>query len=164
MKFKIVLLSLFVLLGASAFCQKKHEAEVIKFDRLHQLITEKNEAVQVINFWATWCAPCIKELPYFQALPDVIANRDLHVTFISLDFVEKLNLVNKFIERKEISRDVLLLDNIDYNSWIDRVDPSWSGAIPATLIVDSKTGTRKFIEGELEEGQLEKILTEFLKP
>jgi len=164
MKFKIVLLSLFVLFSATAFGQNKHEAEVIKFDRLQQLISKKNESVQVINFWATWCAPCIKELPYFQSLPDAIANRNVNVTLISLDFVEKLNLVNKFIERKEITRDVLLLDNIDYNSWIDQVDPSWTGAIPATLIVDSKTGTRKFIEGELEEGQLEKILTEFLKP
>ena len=142
----------------------QNKAEVIKFNRLENIITEQNENIQVINFWATWCAPCIKELPYFEALPETINGRSLHVTLINIDFVEKLDKVNSFIERKAMTSDVLLLDNIDYNSWIDRVDKSWSGAIPATLIVDSKTGKRKFIEGELKEDELNNILKEFTKP
>ncbi|MEP2773667.1 MAG: TlpA family protein disulfide reductase [Fulvivirga sp.] len=155
----ISLFCLVIITTASA----QNNAEVIKFDRLENLINESGENIQVINFWATWCAPCIKEIPYFEALPENFKGRRLKVTLINIDFVEKLDKVNSFIERKNISSDVLLLDNIDYNSWIDKVDKSWSGAIPATLIVDSKTGDRKFIEGELKEEELNNILKEFIK-
>jgi len=154
-----ILFCLVIITTASA----QNNAEVIKFDRLENLINESGENIQVINFWATWCAPCIKEIPYFEALPENFNGRTLKVTLINIDFVEKLDKVNSFIERKNISSDVLLLDNIDYNSWIDKVDKSWSGAIPATLIVDSKTGDRKFIEGELKEEELNNILKEFIK-
>ncbi len=60
--------------------------------------------------------------------------------------------------RKNIQSDVLLLDDIDYNSWIDKVDKSWSGAIPATLIFNPRTGKRKFVEKELKEGELENLI------
>lgn len=152
-------ISLLTCLGVIA----QNKAEVVQFDRIESLITEKGEGVHVINFWATWCAPCIKELPYFEALPDTFNGRKIKVTLINIDFVEKLDKVNSFIDRKAISSEVLLLDNLDYNSWIDKVDKSWSGAIPATLIVDSKTGERKFIEGELKEDELNSILKAFIK-
>lgn len=156
-------LTIMLCLLITSIAAAQNKAEVIKFDRLENIITSKNEGIQVINFWATWCAPCIKELPYFEALPDNLEGRKIKVTLINIDFVEKLDKVNSFIERKNILSDVLLLDNLDYNSWIDKVDKSWSGAIPATLIVDSKTGDRKFIEGELKEDELNNILKEFIK-
>jgi hypothetical protein len=56
--------------------------------------------------------------------------------------------------------EVLLLDEIDYNSWIDKVDKRWGGAIPATLVINQKTGKRKFIDKELAEGQLEELISE----
>lgn len=160
---KIISLISLLSLILSFSTQAQNKAEVIKFDRLENLIQKNGDNIQVINFWATWCAPCIKEIPYFEALPDTFDGRTLKVTLINIDFVEKLDKVNSFIERKEITSDVLLLDNIDYNSWIDKVDKSWSGAIPATLLVDSKTGKRKFIEGELKEEDLNNILKEFIK-
>ena len=63
-----------------------------------------------------------------------------------------------FVEKRELTPQVLLLDEIDYNSWIDKVDPSWSGAIPATLIINHKTGQRRFLERELKTGELEQII------
>lgn len=145
----------------SAYAQ--NEAEVIKFDRLDEIIKAEAEDIKVINFWATWCAPCIKELPYFEALPEQMENRDISVTLINIDFVEKLDKVNSFIDKKNITSKVLLLDDIDYNSWIDRVDPSWSGAIPATLIIDRKKGTKKFIEGELTQEELNSHIKNLIK-
>jgi thiol-disulfide isomerase/thioredoxin len=136
------------------------DVQVVKFDALEHLMTRKSDKIEVINFWATWCKPCIKELPYFQELqknqPDQV-----HVTLISLDYAEALNeKVIPFVEKRQLTADVLLLDEIDYNSWIDRVDPSWSGAIPATLIINHQTGERKFLEGELEPGELEQLIRE----
>ncbi|MEM9299401.1 MAG: TlpA family protein disulfide reductase, partial [Bacteroidota bacterium] len=71
--------------------------------------------------------------------------------------------VHKFMERKGIESNVYLLDEIDYNSWIDRVDKSWSGAIPATLIVDGRTDKRKFVESELTEAELNRLIEEFIQ-
>jgi thiol-disulfide isomerase/thioredoxin len=135
------------------------QAEVVKFDRVQRLLEPTSTEIQVINFWATWCAPCVKELPLFEKLT-ADGNSSIKVTLVNLDYADKVDKVNAFLKRKNIRSDVLLLDEIDYNSWIDKVDKSWGGAIPATLIINPKTGQRKFLEKELKEGDLEKVLSE----
>lgn len=145
-----------IFFSSVAWAQK---ATVIKFGALQNLITSHDKKVKVINFWATWCAPCVKELPLFEALnasrPDGV-----EVTLINLDFADKIEKVNSFLARKNMKATVFLLDEIDYNKWIDKVDKSWSGAMPATLIVNSSTGKRRFVERELAKGDLEKLISE----
>jgi thiol-disulfide isomerase/thioredoxin len=135
-------------------------ATVIKLSELNAMIHEPSEKLKVINFWATWCAPCIKELPYFEQLNN--ERTDVQVVLVSMDLDLDPNpeKVNKFIARRGIKSKVLLLDERDPNSWIDQIDPTWSGALPATLIVNSKTGQRKFIEKEMEPGELDKLVDE----
>ena len=156
MKLLALLILITVGLHPSVEAQK---VDIVKFERIQQLLDSKEEKLLVINFWATWCAPCVKELPYFENLNNK-KDKDIKVTLISLDFADKLDKVASFVERKSMKSEVLLLDEIDYNSWIDKVDKSWSGAIPATLIINTSTGRRKFFEGELEEGDLEKIISQ----
>ena len=149
-----VVLAILFCLTLRSFAQ---QTQVIKFDKLQSLIEEKGDQVHVINFWATWCAPCVKELPLFEALN---ARNDprVRVTLISLDFADELNKVDAFISRRKIKSQVFLLDEIDYNSWIDRVEKSWGGAIPATLFINQQTGQRKFVDRELRNGELEEII------
>ena len=146
---------IFFMVDKAAFAQK---AAIIKFDDLQKILNSRSGQIQVINFWATWCAPCIKELPLLEKLN---TSNDLNakITLINLDYADEVDKVNEFIARKNIRSDVLLLDEVDYNSWIDKVAKEWSGAIPATLILNPKSGKRKFIEGELKEGELEKVIT-----
>jgi thiol-disulfide isomerase/thioredoxin len=138
--------------------QAQH-AKVVKFDALQKILDTEKDEIQVINFWATWCAPCVKELPLLEKLNNQGLQK-VKITLISLDYADKLDKVNAFIARKNIRSSVLLLDDIDYNSWIDKVEKQWSGAIPATLILNSKTRQRKFLEKELKEGELEKIIAD----
>ena len=140
--------------SVSSFAQ---QAEVIKFDKLRSLLDEEGDKVHVINFWATWCAPCVKELPLFEAL-NAKKDPNIKVTLVSLDFADEINKVNSFISKRKIKSSVLLLDEIDYNSWIDRVEKSWGGAIPATLFINQRTGERKFVDKELKDGELEKVI------
>jgi thiol-disulfide isomerase/thioredoxin len=142
----------------SAFGQR---VDVIKYPRLQALIDATGDDIHVINFWATWCGPCIKELPQFEALHQKNAP-GVKVTLISLDFADQVGRVERFLQRKKMTAPTLLLDEIDGNSWIDKVEPAWSGAIPATLILNQRTGKRKFIEKELKEGELESLLEEFI--
>lgn len=135
------------------------QAHIVKFEKIEALINDRSQGIQIINFWATWCAPCVKELPLFGQLQQK-KDSSVVITLVSLDFADQIDRVNTFIRRKDIQPEVLLLDEIDYNSWIDKVDSRWEGAIPATLFINRKTGRRKFVDKELKEGEIESIISE----
>jgi len=153
---KTILLTTVLFFSVPAFGQP---AEIIKLADLQQLMKDKSHPVHIINFWATWCAPCIKELPFFEKIA-AEKQPGVRVTLVSLD----LDLdpdpgkVYKFIARKKIQSKVLLLDEQDPNTWIDQIDKRWSGALPATILINHRSGKRKFIGRALEEGDLEKYL------
>lgn len=86
----------------------------------------------VINFWATWCKPCVEEIPFFEQLAD---ETDARIIMVSLDFKKDVaTKLKKFLAQRDLKLPVIALADGDYNAWIDRVDPSWGGAIPVTLI------------------------------
>jgi thiol-disulfide isomerase/thioredoxin len=136
------------------------EIEIIKHDQLlHLLDNCKNDDIYVYNFWATWCRPCVEEMQHLEKLG--IKYSFVHVNLISLDAVETLETrVKPFIEQRGLKSTVKLLDETDFNVFIDKVDERWSGAIPATVIVDCKSGTRHFYEKMFNEGELDSIIAE----
>lgn len=146
-------------LGLSHFGYSQ-SSELVKLDKLQQIIQAEKEQIQVVNFWATWCGPCLKELPLFEKLNG--ERKDVHVRLVSMDMdldpdPEK---VRRFVARKKLLSEVLILNETNPNLWIEKVDKSWSGALPATLVVNNKTGKRKFVERELHAGDLEKLIAE----
>lgn len=150
-----VLTSMFILGSGMLFAQS---AKTVKIEDLQKLIDRKSDKILVLNFWATWCAPCIKELPYFE---QISANRDdvdVNLVSIDLDLDPDPDKVYRFMARKKLKSTVYLLNERDPNSWIDKIDTSWQGAIPATLVVNQQTGKRKFIGKELKEGELDKLI------
>jgi thiol-disulfide isomerase/thioredoxin len=154
---KMKFLTLLFLVAASI--AGKAQTTIIKIEDLEKLINNKTEKIQIINFWATWCGPCVKELPLFENF-HAQKSEQTTVTLISLDYADNVKKVNAFIARKKLTAKVLLLDETDANAWIDKVETSWGGAIPATLIINTKTGRRKFVDKELHEGELEKLVAE----
>ena len=106
-----------------------------KFEGLEPLFRFNNDTTYVINFWATWCKPCIKELPYFEELNAQHQNKKVKVVLVSLDFPKHVesNLV-PFVQKKQLRSKVVVLLDGKYNDWIDKVSPDWSGVIPATYI------------------------------
>jgi len=135
------------------------QVEIIKSNQLFEMIDNctENSNIHVFNFWATWCAPCIRELPQFDEITDLFGNVD--VTLISIDDVDLLNnKVKPFILKRKIESKVVLLDETDFDRIINNIDKSWSGAIPATVIVDCENRTRYFYEQEFKDGELAKTL------
>jgi thiol-disulfide isomerase/thioredoxin len=151
---------LFVLLILPILAHAQNKAEIIKLTQLQEHIQAKTDHIKVINFWATWCAPCIKEMPLFEELN--ATRSDVKVTLVSMDLDLDPNpdKVYRFIDRRKIKSQVFILNEHNPNAWIDQIDKSWSGAIPATIIINGKTGKRKFVERELHEGDLEKLIAE----
>lgn len=94
------------------------------------------DTLLVVNFWATWCKPCVTELPCFEALNTEKFSRPVKVLLMNLDYTQDLKeRVMPIIKKKNIQSQVWLMNEPNPNTWIDRVSPAWSGAIPATLFV-----------------------------
>jgi len=128
---------------------------------ISELIQKSNDTTYVINFWATWCSPCVKEIGYFEELHRQSGTSKLQVILVSLDFPnQKERRVVPFLEEKEISAPVKLVTDLNYNEWINLVDPSWSGALPATLIFNSDK--RIFLEKELTKSELNEHVNQIL--
>lgn len=129
-----------------------------EFSELEKAYFNINDGkVHFINFWATWCKPCVAELPFIDALTEKHGDR-IKVTLVSLDFPNKLkSKLLPFIKKNKLKSEVVLLDDGKVNVWIDQVDPSWSGAIPATVIF--KDGKKYFYEQQFHTAdELEKII------
>lgn len=121
------------------------DIRVIAFEQLSEVMSMDNDTTYVINFWATWCKPCVAEMPYFEQLHEKNKDQKVKVVLVSLDFKSQLDSrVKPFVEKRNLQPEVMLLDAGDPNKWIDLVDPSWSGAIPATLFFKGKN--RVFVE------------------
>ncbi|MEP6949818.1 MAG: redoxin domain-containing protein [Ginsengibacter sp.] len=129
------------------------QAYLITIDELNNRIDKGTDTTYIINFWATWCAPCIKELSHFEKLGQQLKTEKLKVLLISVDFKSQLvSSVIPFIKRKKLKSEVFLLDEENQQEFIERIDTSWSGSIPATLFV--KNNRRKFIEKDLTYDEL----------
>lgn len=134
---------------------------VYDFEGLQHLLSRKDEKTYVLNFWATWCKPCIEELPHFEAVRDKYSEQNLEVVLVSLDFPSRAEqLLIPFVEKKELKSTVVLLDDPKQNTWIPKVDESWSGAIPATVIFNSEN--RAFYEKSFNFNDLEAEVLRFL--
>ena len=133
------------------------------FEELNSYIQQNSDKPLVINFWATWCAPCVKELPYFEKLGAAYSSKKVKVLLVSLDFPKQVEKkLIPFINENKIQSDVVLLDDVNEDIWIQAIDKNWSGAIPATLIYHKNQ--RKFYEQTFDYQLLENELIQFLNP
>lgn len=150
MKIQNILPLIFLLTALNMAAQDYTE---INREELLELTGKVNDTTYVINFWATWCSPCVKEIVFFEDLYRENQREKLKVVLVSLDFPNRAKTqLLPFLNEKSITAPVLLMTNMDYNSWIEEVDPDWSGAIPATLF--HKGGKRMFLEGEISREEL----------
>jgi thiol-disulfide isomerase/thioredoxin len=154
---RFIFLGVILFLSAASLGQSIKQ---IKLKDLQKLLTTQSDRIQVINFWATWCAPCVKEIPLFEKLRTDNSNVDITLVSMDFDLDPDPAKVERFVTRKALKNKVVILAETDPNAWIDKIDKSWSGALPATLILNTKTGKRKLIQKELHEGDLEKLITE----
>lgn len=93
---------------------------------------ESNDTTYIFNFWATYCVPCIKELPHFEQIGKDFADQKVKVILISMDFKSKIaTQVVPFIKKHQLKSSVILLSDPDANSWINKIIPN--GAAPCRL-------------------------------
>ena len=114
-----------------------------QFSGIEEVINGKDNEVTVLNFWSTACPPCIKELPHFNQLATEYKDKKVKILLISLEDPKRLNShIYPFVHKHGIVPEVVVLNDQNYTAWTDKIDTSWYGALPATLIV--KGPHRKF--------------------
>lgn len=144
------------------------QVKSVKITDLEKIIAESKTPL-IVNMWATWCIPCIEELPYFQeevkkhnASPG--SADSVQLLLVSLDFKEAFPAgIVKFMNKRKITIPVVWLDETNADYFCPKVDPKWSGSIPATLFINNKKGYRKFVEEQLSHEELKKEIMALLE-
>ncbi|MEO5911915.1 MAG: TlpA disulfide reductase family protein [Pelobium sp.] len=155
MKLK-VLLFFFILIVISKVCIA--QVKLLSLDQLEKRIEQGKDTVYIVNFWATWCGPCVKELPNFEKLNAEYKNQPIKVILMSADFKSKLEkVVIPFVRKMGLKSEVYLLNEQSEQDYINRISEKWSGSLPATLVINTKKKTRNFYEQEFSYQELEKV-------
>ena len=133
------------------------------FDSLEYIFNQQDDTTYVINFWATWCKPCVEELPYFEYMNKTNLDKKLKVVLISLDSKKTIDTKLKpFIQREKLMSHTVALTDLNYDTWIDKVNEEWDGAIPVTIIYNDED--YEFIQGEFSSyNELDSIVQTYLK-
>lgn len=145
------------------FMTQTASVEVIKWQGLEKEMMKKNGKIKVVNFWMTGCKSCVEELPHFEQLHRSFGNQ-VEVILVSLDKeAVEFTKVNPVLERNRITAKTFLLDEVDANTWINKVEPTWTGAIPATVVID-QNNQRHIYQKSLTYAELVKIIHDIHKP
>lgn len=154
----VILYTLFILIAATAAAQsipKLKMADVVR--RMNQ----QNDTTYVINFWATFCKPCVEEIPVFLKVTEKYKTQKVKLILVSLDlpsFYPKR--IADYVTKNKWKASIAWLSETNADIFCPMIDSGWSGAIPATIIVNAKSGYKKFWEGDMSEAGFEKELKE----
>lgn len=158
----LLVYALIMVCGSIGHRKLVNDVKTVHWEQMDEVLKSESDTVFIINFWATWCRPCIEELPDFQEIHEKYKDKKVCVILVSLDPAEQKDKVSNFIEKKGMNATVWLLDETDFNAWVDKIDPSWSGAIPATLIYQGSTSFSKFREGKYTAEELSQLINQQL--
>lgn len=175
----IICLSIFLMVGCGSK-EKKAESEtkevaestigvetskvnfpIYNFNSFEPLLHKDDNKTYIINFWATWCKPCIEELPYFEKVYAEQKDNNVEVILVSLDMPSMWkSRLEPFVEKKGLKSEVVILDDPKQNDWIPKVAEEWGGGIPATLIYnkDSRSFYERGFTYEELNGELNKFI------
>ena len=160
MKAFLIIVLLFLCSASISFSQG---VQKISKTELVSILNNPSDKLHVINFWATWCGPCVSELPDFQKVVNESDGSKVEFLFISLDFPSDAEKkLAPFLKKYNYTFKVCLMTETDYNSWIDQVDPTWQGNIPATLFFNRARKIHHFVAEPIDKTQLSKTIQAFL--
>ncbi len=154
-----VLLAVLIYMTVGLASLPAQKIEKIGIPELEKILSSPEDVLHVVNLWATWCPPCVTELPYFEKLSKEYQDNEVKFLLISLDFPSQIeSRLIPFLKTNNITADVRVMTNIDYNSWIEKVDSSWQGNIPVTLFFNNARKIKYFHPSEVTENELRDLI------
>jgi thiol-disulfide isomerase/thioredoxin len=140
------------------------EVKAVKVTELSKTIKESKTPL-IVNFWATFCVPCIQEMPYFQEMARQYKSQNVSLLFVSLDLQEAYpTKVNAMAKKLQLTFPVVWLNETNADYFCPKIDTTWSGGMPSSLFVNNATGYHKFFEDQLSKDKLENVIKEMIEP
>jgi thiol-disulfide isomerase/thioredoxin len=153
-KISLIIFSLFVY-----FFIKAQSIPAWKITDVANYYNKKNDSIYIINFWATFCKPCVAEIPYLQSITKKYAGQKVKLLLVSLDLPAFYpRKIESFAKKNNFTADIVWLNESDADHFCPVIDKKWSGSMPATIFVNAATGYKKFIESGMSEEMFEKEL------
>ncbi len=143
------------LLGVMGFCALAQDIPMVKIEELKKVYTRPNDTTYVVNFFATWCGPCMMEIPVLNKFREDTKDTNIQLIMVSLDNSKSLRKLPMLIKKLKIKAPVYLLNESADYSWLPYIDKRWQGSIPATMVINVNRNKKAFFETPLEEGQLQ---------
>lgn len=154
---------LFIIMFGLMWKAQAQQIKTVTPKWIDEINASKGDTLYVVNFWATWCKPCVEELPYFEQLADSCANKKVKIFLVTTDMRKDIaTRVTDFIKAKKLTQQVVFINEVNADKWINKVSEEWSGAIPATLMVKGDIGYRHFKEGELSFEELQLLVNQVI--
>ncbi len=148
--------------GLYAQEQLGSKPEKVSIETLTARMSVPSDTLVLYNFWATWCRPCVAELPHFQAIDSAFHDQKVKVVFVSIDFPDQEKNLSKFIAQRKFTQPMWWLLAGDPNDWIPQIHTEWSGTIPTTVAVMPGTSEKKLFEQEFTREGLTNLVTQLL--
>lgn len=127
-----------------------------KMGQVVKAFSKNNDTVYVVNFWATFCKPCIEEIPDFIRIVKKYEKQKVKLMLVSLDLPSFYPAkIAAFAKKNNYTADIIWLNETNADIFCPMIDKKWSGAIPSTIIVNNKTGYRKFTEDQISPADFE---------
>jgi thiol-disulfide isomerase/thioredoxin len=144
-----------VLLCGCSVAQAQGPVQKIRITELQDYIAKSDHPL-IVNFWATFCVPCNKEIPYFQSTVGRYKDQGVELILVSLDLPDYYPAkIDAFTRRQGYTAKILWLNETNADYFCPKVDPRWSGGIPSSLFIDNKTHYRRFFDRQLTEAQVD---------
>ncbi len=154
---------LLLILILSATTTSAQEIKLWKLADLEAAMS-KTDKPTIFNFWASFCKPCIEEIPYFQQIVKKYDSEGVQLILVSLDMKEHYpQKIKAFAKKFKFTAPLVFLDENDADKFCPAVDKKWSGVIPASLFVNNKTGFRSFYEDQLSKTQFDNEIKKMIK-
>jgi len=110
--------------------------EEIDSEGIRELIRNNTGKVRLINIWASWCGPCISEMPDLVIIDRMYRGRPFEFITISADKMERKAEALRILKGNQASNKNYIFNKEDVYELIEAVDPEWQGALPYTMLIE----------------------------
>jgi thiol-disulfide isomerase/thioredoxin len=140
-----------LLLATATLTAQSQQIPKWKITDVEKYMQGGKDEVLVINFWATFCKPCVAEIPSFIKITEQYKSDKVALLLVSLDLPSFYPArVASFAKKNKFTANIVWLDETNADYFCPKIDQRWSGSIPGTLFLNTKTGYRKFFEEEMD--------------
>ena len=142
--------------------QEPVSVEPIDAKALEDLRGNKSGKFRLVNFWATWCGPCLAEFPELTRVNRMYRHREFEFVTVAANFPDEKRKVLDLLQKQQASNKNYIFGENDKYKMMGAFDPNWDGGLPYTVLI-SPTGQILYQkQGEVETLKLCRILVDAL--